>query len=169
MTLGKFLEALGSWIGTGSVFCHSFSFSNNVTCEIIDFCNHMWLHWLLNIMFCSSFCVLLSFQKIFNQIFRLFLFNYNANTVRRKCEYGVLFITNATEILKSQALLVFTQRNNNKKDSDEFWLWKSNLAVFDTSPLHQFLKFDNFLWIPINISWVVEFQRWWVLKSKIFG
>ena len=30
LTLGKFLEALGSCIGTGSVVCHSFSFSNNV-------------------------------------------------------------------------------------------------------------------------------------------
>ena len=27
---GKFLEALGSKIGTGSVFCHSFSFWDNV-------------------------------------------------------------------------------------------------------------------------------------------
>ena len=31
---------------------------NVVTCESIDFCSHMWLHWLLKIMFCSSFCVL---------------------------------------------------------------------------------------------------------------
>ena len=30
LTLGKFLEALGSGIGTGLVFCHSFSVSNNV-------------------------------------------------------------------------------------------------------------------------------------------
>jgi hypothetical protein len=30
LTLGKFLEALGSGIGTGLVFCHSFSFSNDV-------------------------------------------------------------------------------------------------------------------------------------------
>ena len=30
LTLGKFLEALGSEIGTCSVFCHSFSLSNNV-------------------------------------------------------------------------------------------------------------------------------------------
>ena len=29
-TLGKFLEALGGRIGTGLVFCHSFSVSNNV-------------------------------------------------------------------------------------------------------------------------------------------
>ena len=55
---------------------------NVVTCESIDFCSHMWLHWLLNIMFCSSFCVLLSFHKIFNRIFFLFVFNFNANTVR---------------------------------------------------------------------------------------
>jgi hypothetical protein len=26
-----------------------------------------------------------------------------------------------------------------------------------------------FLFVFINISSVVEFQRWWVLKSKIFG
>ena len=32
-------------------------------------------------MFCTSFCVLLSFHKIFNQILHLFVFNYNANTV----------------------------------------------------------------------------------------
>ena len=30
LTSGKFLEALGSGIGTGLVFCHSFSVSNNV-------------------------------------------------------------------------------------------------------------------------------------------
>ena len=30
LTSGKFLEALGSGIRTGSVFCHSFSVSNNV-------------------------------------------------------------------------------------------------------------------------------------------
>ena len=30
LTLGKFLEALGSGIGTCSVFCHSFSHLNNV-------------------------------------------------------------------------------------------------------------------------------------------
>ena len=30
LTSGKFLEALGSEIGTGSVFCQSFSVSNNV-------------------------------------------------------------------------------------------------------------------------------------------
>ena len=30
LTWGKSLEALGSRIGTGLVFCHSFSFSNNV-------------------------------------------------------------------------------------------------------------------------------------------
>ena len=30
LTSGKFLEALESGIGTGSVFCHSFSVSNNV-------------------------------------------------------------------------------------------------------------------------------------------
>ena len=30
LTSGSFLEALGSGIGTGLVFCHSFSFSNNV-------------------------------------------------------------------------------------------------------------------------------------------
>ena len=31
LTLGEFLEALGSEIGTCSVFCHSFSLSNNVS------------------------------------------------------------------------------------------------------------------------------------------
>ena len=30
LTLGKFLEALGSGIGTGSIFCLSFSLSNRV-------------------------------------------------------------------------------------------------------------------------------------------
>ena len=30
LTSRKFLETLGSGIGTGSVFCHSFSFSNHV-------------------------------------------------------------------------------------------------------------------------------------------
>ena len=30
LSLGKFLEDLGSGIGTGSVFCHSFSVSNDV-------------------------------------------------------------------------------------------------------------------------------------------
>ena len=30
MTSGKFLEALGSGIGTGSIFCLSFSLSNRV-------------------------------------------------------------------------------------------------------------------------------------------
>ena len=29
LTSGKLKEALGSWIGTGSVFCHSFSFSDS--------------------------------------------------------------------------------------------------------------------------------------------
>ena len=31
LTLGMFLEALGSGIGTCSIFCHSFSLSNNVS------------------------------------------------------------------------------------------------------------------------------------------
>ena len=31
LTSGKFLEALGSGIGTGSIFCLSFSLSNRVT------------------------------------------------------------------------------------------------------------------------------------------
>ena len=31
LTSGNFLKALGSGIGTCSVFCHSFSFSNNVS------------------------------------------------------------------------------------------------------------------------------------------
>ena len=52
-----------------SMYSHVTTKVNVVTCESIDFCSHMWLHWLLNIMFCSSFCVLLSFHKIFNQIF----------------------------------------------------------------------------------------------------
>ena len=30
LTSGKFLEALGSGVGTGSIFCLSFSLSNNV-------------------------------------------------------------------------------------------------------------------------------------------
>ena len=29
----------------------------------------------------------------------------------------------------------------------EKWLWKSNFGTFDTSPLTQFSKFDNFLWV----------------------
>ena len=37
LTLGKFLEALGSGIGTCLVFCHSFSLSNNVHCELQRF------------------------------------------------------------------------------------------------------------------------------------
>ena len=28
----------------------------------------------------------------------------------------------------------------------ENWLWKSNFGTFDTSPLHQFSKLNNFLW-----------------------
>ena len=34
--LGKFVEALGSEIGTGSIFCLSFSLSNRVICVILD-------------------------------------------------------------------------------------------------------------------------------------
>ena len=33
LTSGKFLEALGSGIGTGSIFCLSCSLSNNVNCD----------------------------------------------------------------------------------------------------------------------------------------
>ena len=36
LTLGKFLEALGTRIGTCSIFCHSFSLSNNVRAEILQ-------------------------------------------------------------------------------------------------------------------------------------
>ena len=34
LTSGKFLEALGSGIGTGSIFCLSFSLSNRVTTNV---------------------------------------------------------------------------------------------------------------------------------------
>jgi hypothetical protein len=77
--------------------------------ESIDFCSHMWLHWLLNIIFCSSFCVLLSFHKSFNQIVCLFVFNTTMQILwAQKYEYGVLFITHAREIFKS---LVFDSLN----------------------------------------------------------
>ena len=33
LTSGKFLEALGRGIGTGSIFCLSFSLSNRVSCD----------------------------------------------------------------------------------------------------------------------------------------
>ena len=43
MTSGKFLEALGSGIGTGSIFCLSFSLSNRVICAvgILRYINHI--------------------------------------------------------------------------------------------------------------------------------
>ena len=64
-----------------------------VTCD--------YLHWLLNIMFCSSFCVLLSFHKIFNQFFACLYLTTMQILWARKYEYGVLFITHAREIFKS--------------------------------------------------------------------
>ena len=42
LTSGEFLEVLGSGIGTGLVFCHSFSVSNNVygiEKVVFTFCN----------------------------------------------------------------------------------------------------------------------------------
>ena len=36
LTFGKFLEALGSGIGIGSVVCHLFSFSNDVCYHTIS-------------------------------------------------------------------------------------------------------------------------------------
>ena len=50
--------------------------------------------------------------------------------------------------------------------------------IFDSWLLIQNSKFNNILWVQVvqssdhilnNISSVVEFQRWWVLKSKIFA
>ena len=35
LTSGKFLEALGSGIGTGSIFCLSFSLSNRVSSNLL--------------------------------------------------------------------------------------------------------------------------------------
>ena len=43
LTLGKFLEALGSRIGTGSIFCLSFSLSNRVTWVSLSL--YLWHHW----------------------------------------------------------------------------------------------------------------------------
>ena len=45
LTSGKFLEALGSGISTGSVFCHSLSFSNNVIYELYSPEMCPWCHW----------------------------------------------------------------------------------------------------------------------------
>ena len=42
LTSGKFLEALGSGIGTGSIFCLSFSLSNRVN-SIMKLTHHV--HW----------------------------------------------------------------------------------------------------------------------------
>ena len=46
------------------------------------------------------------------------------------------------------------------------WLLQISLALF--SLVQSYKKFPNCL-MQINISSVVEFQRWWVLKSKIFA
>ena len=51
--------------------------------------------------------------------------------------------------------LIFFKEKKIKKDSDDFWYRKLTLkvgrlgdfALFDTSPLVQFSKFKNFLWV----------------------
>ena len=50
---------------------------------------------------------------------------------------------------------IFSMKKKNEKDSDNFWHSKLTLkvkrfgdfALFDTSPLTQFSKFNNFLWV----------------------
>ena len=45
--------------------------------------------------------------------------------------------------------LIFFNEKKIEKDSDDFWYRKFEcqiLALYDTSPLHQFFKFNNFLW-----------------------
>ena len=51
-----------------------------------------------------------------------------------------------------------------------------NCANFNLDPLLEFLNNNIFLKVPhlfgsdiFSVSSVVEFQRWWVLKSKVFA
>ena len=48
LTSGKFVEALGSGIGTGSIFCLSFSLSNNVQINLQNSVNGLGLRVVIN-------------------------------------------------------------------------------------------------------------------------
>ena len=57
--------------------------------------------------------------------------------------------------------LIFFNEKKTEKDSDEFWCRKLTLKAklrhfFDTSPLHQFSKFNNFLWVCTPPAWKLE-------------
>ena len=57
----------------------------------------------------------------------------NANN--KKCAPKLIFFN---ENKKRKIPMIFDKEN---------WLWNQILALFDTSPLHQFSKFNNFLWV----------------------
>ena len=61
---------------------------------------------------------------------------------------------------KCASKLIFFNEKKIEKDSDNFWYRKLTLkvkrlgdfALFDTSPLTQFSKFDNFLWVCLFLG-----------------
>ena len=57
------------------------------------------------------------------------------NINNKKCSPKLIFF-NGKKMRK--ILMIFDIEN---------WLWKSNFGSFDTSPLHQFSKFNIFLWV----------------------
>ena len=52
---------------------------------------------------------------------------------------------------KKCALIFFNGKENWERfwsfHNIQNWLWKSSFVAFDTSSLHQFSKFNNFLWV----------------------
>ena len=56
-----------------------------------------------------------------------------------------------------------------KKDKEN--MAKKRTQILDSGGLASpyFLFPQSFVVVCININSVVEFQRWWVLKSKVFG
>ena len=66
-------------------------------------------------------------------------------------------------ITKNVLLNSFFSRGKNQKDSDDFW--KSNFGTFDTSPLLQFSKFNNLLWVH---CWKKK-RDFQIIRSKVGG
>ena len=48
-------------------------------------------------------------------------------------------------------------------------VWPKALVARNSNPLIFHICFKNFVRVNISVSSVVEFYRWWVLKSKVFG
>ena len=60
-------------------------------------------------------------------------------------------------ITKNMLLNSYPSMKKTQKDSDDFWSTKLTLkgqilALFDSSPLHQFAKFNEFLWLQLIFS-----------------